>query len=243
MRCPTCNARNTDSAEWCSQCFAPLKTEPEPPPPADEQVATATQSPSQLEPATSTEQAGDAAAAPDVSSGPLLAGEGRFRHTDEGLDWRCQTCDTWNPIEVTTCTVCGKAFGQDLADEPDVNQDVSETTALVASAAAPGLGHILLGRSASGLARSATWLLWLVGGLWLLFEARSAGSSPVPALPLLAGALVIWVASPVDAVLLRRGEDRELLSPRVFLWLVVGVIAALLVTFLAATMTLPDAGG
>lgn len=242
MRCPACGARNPESAEWCTQCFAPLRTEPEP-------ALPETLRPDTSQPGTPRPEASSAAPhGPPSPSGPSVeepvdTADGRFRRTDEGLDWRCQVCGEWNPIERSTCHICGAGFGRGLEEPDDGLRDVSESTVLVASAAVPGLGHILMGRPTTGAARLATWLLWLVGGLWLMFEARGAGGSVVPSLPLLLGAVVIWVLSPVDAVLALRGSDQELLRPRVFLWLVVGVIALLLMTFLASAVTLPDTLG
>lgn len=232
MRCPTCQARNTDTADWCSQCYAPLKTEPEPPPP-DREPAEGVHPP----PA-----AGATAGAGTEAT--TLAGGGRFRRTDDGLDWRCDVCDGWNPIEITTCTVCGAPFAEALAPTSGGPQrEVSESTVTVSSAAVPGLGHILLGRTVTGWSRLVTWALWFIGGLWLLLEAQSVGGSVLPAIPLLLGTVVIWVASPIDALAAHRGSTDELLRPRVFLWLVVAVTGTLMLAFLAAATSLPGALG
>lgn len=206
-----------------------MPTEPEPPPrPAR---PTAVPPPRDVE--------GDAGGSPVPREHTR---DERFRRTEEGLDWRCDVCQQWNPIEVTSCTVCGSAFGRSLSPASDANHEVPETTVMVASSAAPGLGHILLGKRIAGWSRLVTWGLWFVGGLWLLLEARSVGGSVLPAIPLLLGAVIIWVSSPIDALTARRGSSDEILRPRVFLWLVVAVLGTLMLAFLAAATALGGLG-
>lgn len=231
MRCPRCRARNPDRAEWCSQCYAPLT--------GDEPSAAVPAAP----PVAPTDPAVDARTADRSGApGPPAASSGpSFRRGDEGLEWRCDACGEWNPFECPTCSVCGRAFDPTEGPETVSAPARPEAAVVGASVAVPGAGHALLGRPISGVARFVTWLLWLAGGLWLLRGAATSGGSPLPAVPLLLGAGVIWITAPVDALLLHRGDPRELLTPRVFLWLVVGVIGFLLLSFLSAALTLPGA--
>lgn len=228
MRCPTCNATNPDSAEWCTQCFTSLKVDeppPEPPPPA--------------QPATpSTPAATDPAQATGAGEQVVRRGAGTFRKTEQGLDWQCGLCESWNPIEVQHCTTCGHSFADTISPpEERAGPDVDENVALIASAILPGVGHVLAGRTAAGVGRAVMYLLFLLGGWLLAREASQTGQTILPALPLLFGALILWVASLYDAVLAARGEERQLLAPRAFFWLVVGVLGLLMVTFAAAALS------
>jgi hypothetical protein len=243
VRCPACGARNPDTAEWCSQCYATL-TEPDPtpdpapgtgpdpgPPPPDVSRSGAVAPPGRAAATT-----GGAAA---TGTGGVVGASERFRQTDEGIDWRCEVCDSWSPIERTTCATCGAPFARAVeAVGPEPSELVSENTALVASVVLPGLGHYLMARRGQGVARMAVFLTWFVGGLVLLASALGAGASILPAVPLLAGAVIVWLASVADALTLHRGRGRELLRPRVLLWLTVVVIGATMLSFAAAALSL-----
>lgn len=244
MRCPACGGRNADSADWCSLCFTPLRTSPpvEEPPlggpdvPVEEQTApvggpgrpvTDTTAPDTTAPDTP----------PSDTTAPTTSRDGRFRRTDEGLDWRCAACETWNPIERQTCVTCREPFTRTLApvaDEP--RREVDETTAVGATILLPGTGHVLLGQGAAGALRIILYVIWLLGGLVLLRAAAGSGQPILPAVPLLLGALVVLVASVVEVQRTVSGDDTVLLTPRVTLWLVVAVLGGLMVSFLAATM-------
>lgn len=250
MRCPACGARNPETAAWCSQCFATLGepgTAPEPAeepgpalaPSADTGAPTGATGP--REGATSAQQrsTGSVGATTAVDRGGAVGGDHRFRTTDEGIDWRCEVCDGWSPIERTTCATCGAPFARAVdAGGPEPSELLSENAALVASVALPGLGHYLMGRRGQGVARAAVFLTWFVGGLVLLASALGASASILPAVPLLAGALVVWLASVADALTVHRGRGQELLRPRVLLWLTVVVIGATMLSFAAAALSL-----
>lgn len=216
MRCPACGARNPDRAAWCSQCFRTLGEE-------ESEPTSATASPP-----------------PSVPRSTVAAEEdGRFRSTEEGVDWRCASCDAWNPIEVSRCTVCGTGFRQALRadEEARPSRDVPVERVLAATVVLPGSGHLLLGRTATGLGRAVLYVVWAVGGVVLLRAAGASGQSALPAVPLLLGALVLLVTSVVDALALQRRDDQELLTPRVLLWLTVGVIGLTMLTLLASALT------
>lgn len=216
MRCPACGARNAGSADWCSLCYAPLRTEPPVAPPPE-------------------------APAPDTPTTGAPTGttsrDGRFRRTEEGLDWRCAACETWNPIERQTCVSCSAPFTRAFApEEAQTPPDVSEPVAVGTSLLLPGVGHVLLGRSAAGALRIILYVTWLIGGLVLLRAAAGSGQPVLPAVPLLVGALVVLVASVVETQRTVTGDETVLLTPRVTLWLVVAVLGALMLSFFAATM-------
>lgn len=212
MRCPTCGGRNAESAEWCSLCFAPLRETPpvEVAPPVD-------------------------VAPPAAAASTATSSDGRFRRTDDGLDWRCAACDRWNPIERQTCASCSEPFVRTLGvEEAGVRTDVSEVAVVGASILLPGAGHVLLGRGAAGALRIVLYLSWLLGGIVLLAAAAGSGRSPIAALPLLFGALTVLLASVVEAQRTVSGDETVLLTPRVLLWLVVVVLGALMLSFFTA---------
>lgn len=225
MSCPACGARNAASAEWCSLCFTPLRTEP---PAGRAPVEAPVEEPVVRDTAPATTPA-----EPSVTSR-----DGRFRRTGDGLDWRCAACRTWNPLERGTCATCGASFGQAFApdDRGAPPPAVSETVVVGASLVLPGAGHVLLGRTGAGVLRMVLYVSWFLGGVLLLRAAAGSGQSILPAVPPLAGALVVLVASVVEAQRSATGDERVLLRPRITLWLVVTVLAALMLSFLAATL-------
>ncbi|MBW3620216.1 MAG: hypothetical protein KY461_08225 [Actinobacteria bacterium] len=219
MRCPACGGRNADSAEWCSLCFAPLRETPVIEDAIDDVVDDA---------------AGDAPEASGPATG-TISSDGRFRRTEEGLDWRCAACERWNAMERQTCVTCGEPFVRTLGtDEPDPPAGRSEAAVVGASLLLPGAGHVLLGRGGAGALRIILYVIWLLGGIVLLSAATGAGRSPVAALPLLFGAFVVLLASVIEAQRTVTGVETVLLTPRVTLWLVVGVLGALMVSFFVA---------
>lgn len=246
MRCPACQAHNPDSAEWCTQCYGSLRA-PEPAPPAAAPATTpATASPADppatASPATGPGPAEDTSpASGDPSAVGYVSEDGRFRRTEEGLDWRCHVCDAWNPIERTTCSTCSAPFAAETTSGPEPGELVDESVALLAAALLPGLGHILMKRTGVGIARALLYVTWLVGGLLLLFSAARAGQSALPSAPLLLGAVALWAATLLDTITLHRGTGQELLQPRVLLWLTVGVMGATMLAFAAATFTVTSA--
>jgi hypothetical protein len=204
VRCAACGARNAATAGWCTQCYAPLGAAA--PPPAEEVVS------------------------PDL----LPPSDRDVRDREGVVEWRCTRCDTWSPLLAASCVTCGGArqgFGE---REPErARPDLDPRLLTGASVVLPGAGHLLAGRVGTGTARLLLWSLWLVGGL---STARGAGSALVatPGLVLLAGAAALWAATIVDARRLTAGDDREVLAPRPLLWLVGGVLVALVLAVSAA---------
>jgi hypothetical protein len=243
VRCPECAARNPAEAEWCSQCYLPLReVEDE----APGQTEEATQ-----DPGTEPDARGSGgsaglteAAVGEDAGGPELKTvvRERFRSTEEGFEWRCLTCESWVVLERSTCHVCGASFPLSSEDEDEIPKR-DPGTVLIVSAALPGAGHIVLGRRGDGILRAATYVAW-IGGAWLLIRAGRGTDVPiVPAISLLLGALAMWIVSAVDAVRLAQGDRTQLLTPRVYLWLVVGVIGLLVFGFLPGLLRIGQLGG
>lgn len=217
MRCPGCDARNVDIADWCSQCYAPLGQVD-----AGEESGEVT---AEVVPASRP-------AAPDPTGS-------RFRHSEEGVDWCCAACDAWNPLERSTCAVCGTSLTESLQqDENPAPERVPLGTVVAASVLLPGAGHMLLGRQAAGIGRLILYLVWASGGLALLSAAAGADGTFLPALPLLTGAFVLLATSVLDAVAVRRGDvTTEILSVRALLWLTVGVIGLTTLAFIGSALS------
>lgn len=226
MRCPACGALNVDTAEWCSQCYATL------------QGADAGEGDGGLEEA-STAASTPAEPAPEARPAGQAPSDSRFRRSEEGVDWCCAACDAWNPLERSTCTVCGTSLTESLQDDvAPAPERVSLGAVVAASVLLPGAGHVLLGRSAAGIGRLILYLVWASGGLALLSAAAGADGSMLPALPLLTGAFVLLATSVLDAVALQRGDvTTEILSVRALLWLTVGVIGLTTLAFIGSALS------
>jgi hypothetical protein len=231
--CPACGARNAATAPWCTQCytsFADTRTAPTAPAAVSAAEDPPAQGPPGQEQQTQEQQTQESPT--QEGEAPLRAGAtADVRQDEQGLiEWRCATCDGWSPLEAAACVACGsprKGFGDDRAVEvPD------EQRVVVLSGLLPGLGHLVAGRVGSGLARALFGVGWLVGGVLLLVAAVRAGSGHWAAVPLLAGAVIVWVLSVFDAQSLARGQQREYLDGRTLLWLMVGVTCLLVVALL-----------
>lgn len=268
MRCPSCGARNPDSAAWCTQCYQTFADEGAAPAEAEEASV-----PADAEPDAADHPDADPGGTrgPDAPVGPApvasATGTGsdddgtvgevgapvgdaaardegeRFRGADGGLEWRCAVCSSWNPLEASACSICGAPFGRTVADEPETVVDRDATTVLLLSAVLPGAGHLALGRTVDGVVRAVMYVLWLAGALALLRAAAGTPAPALPAAPLGIGALALWVLSALDAVGLAEGSRDQLLTPRVFLWLVVGVVGALIAAFIPGMLQITDVGG
>jgi hypothetical protein len=114
-----------------------------------------------------------------------------------------------------------------------IQQRANPAVVLLLSALLPGAGHAALGLMATAWARGLTYLLWVVGGTALLVTALGSGESALPGIIPLLGALVLWVVSLLDVQSLLANRTRQILDARVFLWLVVGVVGLLMLTFMA----------
>ncbi|HEX2059046.1 MAG TPA: hypothetical protein VHI71_11850 [Actinomycetota bacterium] len=217
LRCPSCGAKNPPDAEWCGQCLKRFEAPP-PPPPAPEPAADAA-------------PAGGDQPAPQIKPG---VERGRFRSTEEGILWRCSSCDNENRLEEQACTVCGTPFAESVRPPgPERPQRDPGTTALV-SLFFPGAGHAYLGLWAQAFARGviSVWVVLMAVFFAIGGEGRS---TPIAAL-FGAAAFGLWFAAAHDAFREANGETRQvLLQGRRFTYLVLGLLMLLLASlFLTA---------
>ncbi len=233
-RCPQCGARNKADADWCTQCYTRLdEPTPSPPPPPSAPtpaVGPVPPAPAEVPPGTATDATGD---------GTLRSGDGRFRQAEDGLEWRCEVCQEWNPIERVTCRVCSTPFGRSPRDDQrPARPDVAPALLVGGSLVLPGLGHWLLGLRGAAVLRLVLALVWGLGGITLFLQARESGQSFLPAVPLLLGWAIVAAGSANDAHVEGGGAGQLALSGRTLLWVTTGVVggtfAAVLVGVLSA---------
>lgn len=233
MRCPTCGARNPEDAVWCTQCYASFTA---PAPPADPYPAAGVDTGTSPDPGSPARADGpEVLADGHPGSGDPSDPAGRapvtgrdIREVDGQVEWRCAVCGSWMPLEAALCGTCGSArtgFGEPATPVPTA-ASVPPRTLLGASAVAPGLGHLLAGRTGSGITRLSLWVLWVVGGLWWVLSTQNGRA---PGLVLLLGAVILWVATIVDADAIAKDRSAEPFGVRGLLWTVVGVTGLLMV--------------
>jgi hypothetical protein len=181
-------------------------------------------------------------AQPGPPPAQVLPTQREVRAVEDGFEWCCPTCSSWSELEHPECAVCGTPFR--LHPEEDAEPvERDPNTVLVASAVLPGVGHVLLGRLGDGLVRASTYAACVVGA-WLLIRAASPTGLPLlPAAPLLVGAVALWVMTVVDGQRLAAGRREQLLTTRVYLWLVVGVLGLLVAAFLRGLLRVGQLGG
>lgn len=157
---------------------------------------------------------------------PAVIQVGRVREVEGHVEWRCSACDGWVALEASLCPRCGSppsGLGDDRARRRVGDTDADRIR--VAGALIPGGGHLVAGRIGSGSTRLILSIFWLVGGVWWLVTTSAGGA--VPGLILLAGVVVLWVMSYIDATAIAAGRD-ERFGPRGLLWSVVGVTGSLM---------------
>lgn len=237
-RCPNCNALISIDAEWCGQCYEPLRARPEVP---DAETGTGASTSSPHPPTI----AGPASQpSPPIGNGariPALsaAAPSGIERTEAGTTWICPVCGERNEISLNRCGVCGASFAG-LFEEPAPRPAIVPTTALIASLVLPGLGHWLAGRRGDGVARTILFV-WLAGTVLVLAASRSGkGLGPIASLfaLFLVGAAVLWLESAIDAY--RVASDLEpVVSSRALLWASAGfvVLSAIVATIVALPAT------
>ncbi|HYP23163.1 MAG TPA: hypothetical protein VEV43_06295 [Actinomycetota bacterium] len=206
VRCQSCGAKNPPDAEWCGQCLKRFQAPPPPPPVAAPASVTS----------------GAPASAGSVKPG---VERGNFRSTDEGILWRCTSCDHENPLEDPACAVCGTPFAQAVRPpEPERAQRDPGTVALI-SLFFPGAGHAYLGLWPQAIARAvvSAWVMLMAGVF-----AIGVGVVSIAAVYGLA-AFGLWGIAAHDAFREANGEPkRVLLQGRRFTYLVLGLLSVLL---------------
>lgn len=227
IRCPDCGAHNPANARWCSQCLRRFEADP----PASG-PATANPRGADVTRSAQDDTDLDAALFPAVppvpwSSGPAVD-TGAFLAEGGQIRWRCSVCEAINELDVLVCATCGTALAEH--DRAPVDWDVARRRAVLA----PGWGHLAAGRAATAWARLLLSAVWLLGALGLL--ATGGITALAPAAPLLAGVAILWIGGVADVDRLAHGRE-ELISPRVLLWVVVGVLVGVLLTLMLRVPT------
>lgn len=223
VRCPACGGLNAADAPWCGQCLKRFDAPAPPPPPVapvpDAQVTGVPTPP----------------ASPPTGIKPGVE-HGSFRSTTAGILWRCSACETENPLEETSCRVCGKAFAEAVKPPPKPRVERDPGTVAMVSLFFPGAGHAYLGMWPQAIARGVV-SLW--AGLMTLFFAvgGNGGSLGVAALFGLV-TFALWVVAAHDAFREASDEPRQvLLHGRRFTYLVLGLLMLLLASMFLSALT------
>jgi hypothetical protein len=209
VRCPACGAKNAPDAEWCGQCLRRFEAVPPPPPPAA--------APDETAPATGSTAEG---VTPGVQRGD-------FRSTEEGILWRCSSCETENRLEESACKVCGKSFAE--AMKPPAPERPARDPGMTAmlSLFFPGAGHAVLGMWPQAIARAVINVWVLLMALFFAIGGQEA-ARPV-ALVYAAAAFGLWGTAAHDAYREANGESRDvILQGRRFTYVVLSLLMLLL---------------
>lgn len=215
MRCPHCNATNPADARWCNQCLTLTEAAR-----TDVPARESKDRPGAAAPDEEARQPGRGrprAAAPVPASHEWEHAEG-FRRRGELIERRCARCGAFFDVGLSRCDVCGAPV--EAAAATGAAQHAGPT-ALALSALLPGAGHLAVGRYGAGLARVFLAALWLIGAVLLL--GAGGRDALLGVVPLLLGLAVLWAGSLVELLALAGGREREVLSGRSLLWLVVAV--------------------
>lgn len=201
VRCSSCGALVSADAEWCGQCFTPLKVAPA----SREELAAKV----------------GIKVTEELSSDPPLQSDGSTGPKPR-LSWPCPACEHENDIQLNLCEICGTSFASLMkADDEPVSVDPKD--AMIQSLIYPGLGHRLAGRGADGVARGA---LFTLSAILLLMVALSglgsAGQSAMVAL-YLTTTLIVYVGSAAEAYRIA-GGGAPFVSARTLLWVTVGLL-------------------
>jgi hypothetical protein len=200
VRCTACGALVTPDAEWCGQCFTPLRSTPV----SRDELAAKVGIKIREEPS-----------GEDVVSAPASVPKAR-------LTWPCPACEHENDIELSLCEVCGTPFAALMkADEVPVR--IAPKEALRWSLIYPGLGHAKAGRSADGVARGTLFTLSLVLLLVVALAGfGSVGQDAMAALYLIT-TVTVYLGSAAEAYRLAQGGN-TFVSSRTLLWGTVGLL-------------------
>lgn len=242
-RCPQCGGLVAADAEWCGQCLNRLTDVPAEPATAietaepeaapivpPEEVPSQEQQPApDLDDEAPAEPVLESVPRAPVPRRPRTAGTPAdpFRMVDGQMVWNCPVCDQQNSIETITCPRCGASFG-DLFSGGPPRAPVSSSTAISRSLILPGLGHLVAGQTAEGIARGVLFL-WAVGSLiGILLVKGDGSSSTVRGFLLIYGILAagLYVATAMDAA--RAARRQPPLIP--LRWLFYGAMGLMAVT-------------
>jgi hypothetical protein len=228
VRCSSCGGLLAPDAEWCGQCFAPVRKAepvaiPEPPSP------------------TAPDAAGAGATRASVSSAVATPGGGGVEVVGGTASWDCPVCQARNSIEASECAVCQTPFAR-LFQSPEDQPSIEPRTAALWSLGFAGLGHWRAGLRAEGVARMILFA-WTLGTVLVILVSRSGGgfgaAGSLFALYVIS-AVAIYALSAVDAYRTAAGMP-ALVPSRMLLWS--SAVLILLSIALATFVTMPAARG
>ncbi|MGH2705686.1 MAG: hypothetical protein ACRDJ4_11495 [Actinomycetota bacterium] len=235
MRCPHCNALNPEAADWCSQCLTRFPS-PAPPSGSGNGVGdgSGTLPPARLRPPAAVDPGGGRGPADPFHDAAFLDLAERSEHlleAEQDATWRCRACGTPNALSLDRCSACGRSMFESFGaarEASSVAPRSPQTAALLSII--PGLGHFYLNRPAEGFSRLLSFLWWL--GVALMLAAR-------PLLPLRAIFIVAVLALVAVSVLEAYqqaidGRPPTILTPRVFLYSWLALLAILFMGFMIA---------
>jgi predicted RNA-binding Zn-ribbon protein involved in translation (DUF1610 family) len=217
-RCPNCGGLVGRDAAWCGQCLHRLDR-------ADDAGSVGGV---KAPPLSSPPEAEKHLPAPEIRPGSSAVGGGRgFGIRAQGVVWTCPTCGTANDLEVASCQACGTPFGT-LFREAAPRTEVKPERAIRLSLLFPGLGHVVAGSVAEGVARAVVFAYALATGVSVLVARSGLGLGPFLPLMLLgfASAGILYVVTAMDAGRAARG-DPPVLSTRMLLY---GATTLMLIT-------------
>lgn len=233
-RCPSCGGLVTSDADWCGQCYAPLRgAGAEPQPQGEDRPAVAP-------------EAGGPDAEP--SRGEALTrrtavatpGGGHVEVAEGTAAWDCPVCGDRNAIEASVCSTCQTPFAR-LFEEPVRREEIEPKTAALWSLAFPGLGHWKGGARPDAIARIVLFA-WTIGTVLIMLLSRPAGGGFGTAFPLFAlylgSSMALYAESALDAHRAASGHD-PLVSSRTLMWAAAALVLGSVV--LATFVTLPAA--
>jgi hypothetical protein len=269
-RCPNCGALVVEGAEWCGQCYTPLKTAAEAEPETSHAPSGTETSPTNGDipalPTLGTEASSGASAPGGVpasaSSSAGLAPRDELAEPEmgtlgidvsaestAGTTWTCPSCDHKNPLDLDICALCGTPFSR-LFSDGDVARRVEPDRAAFLSVV-PGLGHWICGQHGEAATRFL-FVVWgfAVGLLGLLAKTSAqypggAKLHPVGVVYILS-ALIVYGIGFVDAYRSASGHE-QYLSVKILLYWFAALIFIFLISvfaaFLSVTKTRLTPGG
>lgn len=224
MQCPQCGTHNPEGSEWCSLCLVRFDRLVEEATPSEARVHVAERAlPSAAAVGAGLEGKGDV----EVVAGPL-------RKAGDVVEWVCPRCERANPLDLTSCGLCGTSFYEAFGPQEQETPTTSRSAPVAAGLSVlPGAGHFYLGRPAEGVVRLMLAVWWISTGLLVR-------SSPGPLLLVkvtyLLAAGVLVLLSVADAY--RAAEDAKapaLLSRRVVMYGSLALIGLLMMSLAIAT--------
>lgn len=161
---------------------------------------------------------------------------GAFKVTQQGVTWTCKACDSQNPMETSSCTVCGTPLAHTLRP-PEAERPARDpnTTALI-SLIYPGAGHGYLGLWPQAIAR-------IVLQTWVVAAALIGAISGSLILGLVFGtaSFALWLIAAHDSYREASAQPSlALLKGRAFLWIVLALLSILFLVVITTALGAPN---